>query len=116
MHLLTQPGMWEKLAGMIWKHGQEPKGGEDRKRDAKATTYLCIIVCRKRSAAGEVPDCEAILDDFLSQDLLDGEVLPGFLPTARSVRVGTTLELLAALSKCDGRGRRNEFCLERRDN
>jgi len=36
-------------------------------------------------------------------------------PTARSVMVGTTLEDLAVLSRCNGRGRRIESCRERRE-
>lgn len=53
------------------------------------------------------------IEDLASQDLLDDVVL--FRPTARSVMVGTALEDLAALSRCNGRGRRKESCLERKD-
>ena len=78
------------------------------------------MVCLKRSAAGEVAlDCEVMTSDLPSQDLVEGDFSPELLSRADPVRVvmtGVALELLAALSRCNGRVRRKEFCLERRDN
>lgn len=78
-------------------------------------TYLCIMVWRSRSAAGEALDCEDMAKDGRPNQDLGDAGLTGLRPTARPVRVGTALEDLAALSRCNGRGRRNESCRERSD-